>query len=122
MNQDGADLGTGKNDGKFRRTLYALDATDKLELSLEHLLIKKEQRAEGLILRGSRDAAVDGQVAEKCRNLFLPHFIGVTFAVKEDVASDPIHVGLFGADAVAFHAQLPPNAVQQFRRGSDSGI
>lgn len=112
MSEDGAGLGTGKNDRKFRRTLHALDATNELEFVLEHLLIKKKQRAEGLILRGSRDACVDGQVTEKCRNLFLTHFIGVALAVKEDVASDPIDVGLLGADAVVFDTQLPPNAVE----------
>jgi hypothetical protein len=40
------------------------------------------------------------QMADKRRNLAVPHGFGVTFTVKQDKALDPIEIGLFSADTV----------------------
>ena len=43
----------------------SLVQVDEVEFPLEDVLVKKEQRAEGLILSGGCDAAIHGKVAEK---------------------------------------------------------
>jgi hypothetical protein len=43
-------------------------------------------------------------MSEKFGDFFFAHFIGMTFAMKENEASDPVDVGLFSADAVVFDA------------------
>jgi hypothetical protein len=43
-------------------------------------------------------------VAEESGDFFFAHLLGVTFVVKEDETTDPINIGLFGADAVALDA------------------
>ena len=44
--------------------------------------------------------------------------LGVTFVVKENETANPIDVSLFGANAVAFHAQVPADAIEEFGRRS----
>jgi hypothetical protein len=43
---------------------------------------------------------------------FSARFVGVAFAMKEDVAANPIDVGLLDADRVMFDAQMPANPVE----------
>ena len=56
-------------------------------------------------------------MAEEGADFFFSHLGGMTFVVEEDETADPIYVGLLGADAVAFNAQMPADSVQQFPRG-----
>ena len=37
--------------------------------------------------------------------------------MEENETADPIDIGLLGSDAVAFNAQMPTDAVEQFPRG-----
>lgn len=116
LGDDGVSLGAGKNDGELGRAADTFDAGDEVEFAVEDLLKEKEQGAEGLILGGGGDVSVNGKVAEERGNLFLPHGIGMAFAMKENEAANPIEVNLFGADAVAFDAKMPADAVEEFRR------
>ena len=43
------------------------------------------------------------------------------FATKENVTANPIHIRLLGADRIMFDAQMPADAVEQFRGGSGYG-
>ena len=95
--EHGARFLAGKDDRNFRRALRTLEV-DKLKLSLKHLLIKKKQGAESLILSRSADPAVDGEVREKSGNFVLAHVGGVPLFVKKEEAADPIEVSLLGAD------------------------
>jgi hypothetical protein len=61
--------------------------------------------------------AIDGEVAKEGGDLVLAHFAGVAFAMEKDEAAHPIDVGSFGSDAVTFDAEVPADAVQEFRRG-----
>jgi hypothetical protein len=36
----------------------------------------------------------------------------VSFAVKEDIAPDPVDIRLLSADRIMFYAQVPTNAVE----------
>jgi len=62
--------------------------------------------------------AINCKVAEKSGDLFFAHLVGVTLIMEEDEAADPVDVHLFGANAVAFHAQVPADAIEEFWRRS----
>ena len=51
-------------------------------------------------------------MSEKLGNFFLAHFVWVTFAMKQDVATSPIDVRLLGTNGVVLHAQMPSDAVE----------
>jgi len=113
LGKDGPDFGAGKDDRKLRRAPDAFHAGEVLELPLEDLPIKEEEGAEGLILGGGGDAAVDGEVTEEGGNLRFAQLLGVAFAMEEDEAANPIEIRLLGADAVVFDAQMPTDTIEQ---------
>ena len=41
-------------------------------------------------------------MSEKFGDFFLAHFLGVTFAMKQDVTTDPIDICLLGTDRIMF--------------------
>ena len=89
-----------------------------VQLLAEDLAIEEEQRAEGLVLRGGGDVALDGQVGEERLDLRAAHIFGVALAVEQDEAPDPIDVGLLGADGVVLDANRVAHLIEQllFRR------
>ena len=60
------------------------------------------------------DVVLHRQVGEKGLDFGGAHLRRMAFAVKEDEASNPAHVGGFGADGVVFGAQNVAHPVQQF--------
>ena len=46
---------------------------------------------------------IDGKVSEKFGDLAFTHFVWMALVVKQDVAANPIDVGLLGADGIMFH-------------------
>jgi len=46
------------------------------------------------------------------------HLSGVAFVVEEDIAFDPVYVGLFGADGAMFAADGVADLVQQLSFGA----
>ena len=97
-------FGACENNRNFCRPVDALNVLDEVEFSLEHLLVKKQQRAESLVLSGCSDALFDRKMSEKFGNFFLAHFLWMAFAMKENVAANPIDVRLLSADGVMFDA------------------
>ena len=93
-----------KTTGSLAGRPDAFDPGDVIEFAVEHLLIKEEQRTEGLVLSRRGDVKIDVQVAEESGDLFFAHLLRVTFIVEEDEPANPINIGLFGADAVALDA------------------
>ena len=98
MRQNGTRLAGREHDGQLCRAGNALDVIDEIEFSIEHLLVKKEQRAESLILSGCGDALFNSQMSEEFGDFFLAHFARVAFAMKKNVTANPIDIGLLGTD------------------------
>ena len=78
---------------------------DWLQLLLQDFSIEKEDGAKRLILGGSSDLAIGCKLSQKCSNLLLPHGSRMALLVKQNVAADPIQVGLFGTIGVVPHAE-----------------
>jgi len=113
---DGPDLTTGEDDGKALGTLGPDDIGEPGHLLLEHLAIEEKDSAQRLVLGRRRHVPLDGQRAEKRRDLGSTHLGGVALAVEEDVPADPPHVGLLGAAAVGAGADGIADAVEKPRR------
>ena len=112
MREDSTRFAGRQHNGQLGRARDALNVVDEVQSSLEHLLVEKQHRAESLILRGSGNVLIDGQMSEKLGDLAFAHFGWVAFAMEKDVAPNPIHVSLLGADRIVFYAQVPPKAVE----------
>lgn len=121
MREHGKRFGRRKDHWQLCRARHALDIVDEVEFALEHLLVKKEERSESLVLRGSRYIFLHSEMCEELGDLVFAHLVWVALVVKEDEAPYPIDVRLLGADRIMFHAQMPADAVEQLRRRSDGG-
>ena len=118
LGDDGAGFTSTKDHRHFGRPPDPLDAGDKRQFAIQHLLVKKEERAKGLVLSGGGDVEVKIEVAQKGGDLFFAHLLRVTLIVEEDETADPVDVHLFSANAVAFRAQVPADTIEEFGRGS----
>jgi hypothetical protein len=106
--QDAVNLVFSQDGGQAFGLFGASGVDGAVEVLVEHVAVEKEQGAEGLLL--------DGQVGEKGFDFGEAHVSGVAFVVKEDVAFDPVHVGLFGADGIVLEAQNVADLIEQFFR------
>ena len=61
---------------------------------------------------GTGDAAFDGQVGQERHHLGGTQIARMTLVVKNDEALDPIHVGMFSAEAVMFKPDFIPDLIQ----------
>jgi hypothetical protein len=78
-----------------RRTVRsAHDVVEPREVLFQHLAVEEEQRAQGLVLGGGGDLAVDGQRGQELRYVGSAHLERVALAVKKDVPAGPRDVGL----------------------------
>ena len=93
-------ISSRQGDGQVFRTLRTDKAFEPRELDLEYLAIEKEQRVQRLVLRRRGDAIANRESRQERRRLGGAHLRRMSFPVKEDVALDPVDVGLLGAAAV----------------------
>src|SRR6266513_1558293 len=115
MREDSARFARGENDRKLRWPGNTLDVVNEVEFSFEHLLVKKQQCAESLVLSGCGDALFNGEMSEKFGDFFLAHFLGVTFAMKQDVTTDPLDM-INGENAGSTLLRMKPAQATKARR------
>ena len=63
-----------------------------------------------------------GEIREKLVDLFDPHLLGVTLVMKDDEASDPLHIGFFGAEAIVSGAQSVTHLFEEFGLLTTTGV
>ena len=93
----------------------APDLAHPRQLLAQHLLVQEEQRRQGLLVRGRCDLALGGQPGEKGLDFGLRQLGRVAQIVKANESTHPVHVGLFGAQAVVHVADLLAQEVEQAR-------
>ena len=64
------------------------------------------------ILRGSSHVALYGRVGQELLDLLFTHLLGVPLVMEQNVAPNPVDVGLLGADAVVFEADFCANLIE----------
>lgn len=120
VGEDGSRFVTREDDRHTLRRLGPLDVFDQPDFLTQDLLVEKQQGAEGLVLRRSADLAFHRQVRQKTPDMEGAQFLRVAFAVEQDVALDPIHVSLLGADTVVLEAANVAHLIQKLRLAGDS--
>src|SRR5437667_4815914 len=93
-----------------------LDVFNPAHLLFEDLLVKKQDRAEGLILGRGRHVTNSRQVRKKLCDLGCAHLVRMTQMMKPDKALDPVAIRSFRSQTVVFKAQNVERLVEKFFR------
>lgn len=101
-------------DGGQAFGLLGVQGVNRAQVLFQHLAVEEQKGAEGLILGGGGDILFDRQMGEERFDFGRPHLVRVAFAMEQDKAPDPVHVGVFGADGVVFKAQGIADLVEKF--------
>ena len=117
---DGHGFLVGEDDGEGLGFFGADGIRGDIHLDVKNVAVEEEDSAEGLVLGGGGDMTLDGEMCDEGLDLIGAHVFGVAFIMKEDVAFDPVLVGLFGAVGVVFGADGVAHLIEQFAgRGFD---
>jgi len=65
-------------------------------------------------LRRGGDVLLHSQMGEKSFDFRDAHFLWMPFVMEQDIALDPVDIGLFGANRVVFDAYGLTNLVKKF--------
>lgn len=114
VGDEGAGFGRGEDDGEGFGFFGADDVGGRVNFDLEDMTVEEEDGAECLVLGGGGDVFFDGEVGDEGLDFGGAHVFGVAFVVEEDVAFDPVFVGLFGAVGVVFGADGGGDEVHEF--------
>ena len=99
--------------GQAPRRLRPHDAIEPCKINRENLAIAEEQRALRLVLRRRRHIEIDGEVREKPLDVTGTEANGMATAVETDIPSNPVDVGLLGAEAVVLEADALADAREE---------
>ena len=95
--QYGRNFLTGKHGWHPARAFGAFEGIERRKILVQYVTVEKQESIQGNILCRRRDPAVDGQMRQKGADLLGAHLFGMAFLVKQDKASAPANVSLFGA-------------------------
>ena len=87
----------------------------------KHLIVKKDQRVQCLILSGCGDITLHSQPSEELLDLLRTHFLRVTNTMKSDVVANPVPVRLLSTNTVTVKANHPPDLITQLKVGACCG-
>ena len=112
----------GEDDGKSFRAGGIGEVWRKLDVFLKDCAVEEEDGTQGLVGCRCCDFAFGGEVGNESADFLFTHVFGVAFVVKNDVAFDPVFVGLFGAVGVVFGAKGIADLVHEFFGFSGAGL
>ncbi len=118
---DGEGFGSGEDCGEAVWLFGAEYVGGKFDLFEEDVTVKEEDGAECLILCGSGDVPLGGEVCNEGLNFWDSHFGGMALVVMEDVAFAPIEVDLLGAVGVVLGADGVAKLIEKFFPCGDDG-
>lgn len=113
VSEQAIDLGARHDDGHALRHLRPGHALEPRQLNRQHLAVQEQQGRQRLVLGRGADLAVDREVAQKIFDLGCAHVLGMTLAVKQDIAADPPDVRLFRAQTVVLDPDALADQVQE---------
>jgi hypothetical protein len=112
MGEHRANLRLGQHNGQSPASLRTNDTSDISNRLPQDMSVEEEKCAERLILRRRADVAFRRQVAEKGRNLALPHLRRMASIMENDESPYPVDVRGLRAEAVTARSKAPPNAFE----------
>jgi hypothetical protein len=75
-----------------------------------------------LILGGSRNILLCGQMSEEFDDLLLAHVTRVALTVEKNEAPNPIQISLLGTQTIASRPHESAELIEQFRLAGSSGV
>jgi hypothetical protein len=111
--QERSHLGAGQHHRQAARRLCRLDVVEPGQFDIQHLAVKEEQGALGLVLRRCRNLPGHRQMGEELADLGRAHVTRVTLAKMPDKSFNPIQIGLLGTQAVMQEPYAAANLLQQ---------
>jgi hypothetical protein len=94
----------------------AADLAHPGQLKAQHLLVQEQQGRQGLLVGGRRHLPLGRQPGQEGFDLGPRQLGRMAQAVVADEGAHPVHIGLFGAQAVVTVADLMAQLVEQARR------
>ena len=70
-----------ENDGNANRTFGTFERADRLEVNAKHVAVHEDKCIEGLILCGSADLSIRGEVGEEGVDFSCAHLLWVAFGM-----------------------------------------
>ena len=116
--EEGENVAAREDRGEVLGALGALETVERRQVEFEHLAVEEDQRAEGLVLGGGRDAAAQGEVVEEGGDLDGAHLPRVTSLVEADEFAYPAEVGLLGAGGVVQSAEGDGDGLDEGHAGA----
>jgi hypothetical protein len=104
----------GEDGGKGFGFFGADEVGGEFDFLVENVAIQEDDGAEGLVLGGGGEAALGGEVGDEGLDFGDAHVFGMAFIVEEDVAANPVYVGLFGAVGVMLDANGVADLFEEF--------
>src|SRR4051812_1665731 len=101
---DTADLSLRKHRWKALRAFCPDNAYAFCQGAAQYLAVEKHQRIQRLVLCRGCDVSHHREMGKECGDFRFSQFRRVPFSVKHNEPLDPLHVGLFSADAVVAYA------------------
>lgn len=99
---------------------WPLQVVHPRQFGAEHLAVHEQQGAEGLVVRGRRNAPLRRKHGEERLNFRSAHIARMLQAVPSNEEAHPVEIGLLGAKAIVQIAHPLPHLVQQ-ARGVEGG-
>ena len=109
----GGDLLRRQDHGETSRPLRPDRTVQPGELGGENLAVKKEERAQRLVLGRRGDFPVDREAGEEALDVGRFEYRGVAVVIEADESPDPVDVGLLGPDAVVLEPDAVADLVEQ---------
>jgi hypothetical protein len=111
--EQGFDLAAPQHHRQVVRSFGSYDVVEPLDVAFEDVPVEEADRRQRLVLGRGAGVAVHGQGGEEGFDFALAHVGGMTLAVEDDEAADPVHVGLLGAQRVVTGTHGFADAVEQ---------
>jgi hypothetical protein len=80
----------------------------------QYFTIEEEQRTQGLVLGRSRNLTFHRKMGKKRAHFSGSKLTGMARAMKEDKATNPSNISIFGTQRILFATQCSPYLVEQF--------
>jgi len=91
------------------------DLTEPGQVDDEYRFVQERQGCLGLVLRGCRNLAIRGQMAEEGLHFGRAHVARMAKPVEPDEEARPVDVGAFGAERLVPDTDLPSDFVDEAR-------
>ena len=100
--------------GAIQQTDHQMSGSaEPFEQPAKRFPVEKKQRIERLILRGSRNIPIDCKVGQKRLDFRVTHLFGISLTMKQNIAKNPVDIGLFSTNTLVFGSNRRANTAVQ---------